>query len=147
MGTDDFSKQKSWSEMNFKCPSLWFSVIGASGRPRGQQKFCSLDVDEEKRISECFVIFPYLPLSIWKFINSLMWKDVSVSTMFWLCFIKVQHGIFPFISSCYGCCLAVTTNFPCALRLGAYVGNEWTVIYSIAILYILGKNWDNTVLW
>lgn len=53
--------------MNFKCPSLGFSAIGAGGRPRGQQKFCSLDVDEEKHLSECFVIFPYLPPSLWKF--------------------------------------------------------------------------------
>uniref|UniRef100_A0A8C1BXI3 Adenosine deaminase RNA specific B1a n=1 Tax=Cyprinus carpio carpio TaxID=630221 RepID=A0A8C1BXI3_CYPCA len=29
------------------------SLIGAGGRPRGQQKLCSLDVDEEKRMSSC----------------------------------------------------------------------------------------------
>lgn len=52
--------------MNFKCPSLRFSAVGANGRPRGQQKFCSLDVDDEKHMSECFVIFPYtsIPLEI-----------------------------------------------------------------------------------
>lgn len=79
MGTDDFNKQKSWLEINFKCPSLGFSAIGAGGRPRGQQKFCSLDVDEEKHMSECFIVYPFLPQSLWKF-NKI--KDFSVLTMF-----------------------------------------------------------------